>query len=108
MSSSPRTATVLSERIAAKTKTQQTFVKVPQNVVIFWIYYRLETRVYCAKKFFPARIPAGFYLIIYGYTDMKYLILASALLLTACAGPGGSYWGVTPANSDVCPSGKCQ
>ncbi|EAQ3014156.1 hypothetical protein E4Q46_20045 [Salmonella enterica] len=60
------------------------------------------------NKFFPARILAGFYLIIYGYTDMKYLILASALLLTACAGPGGSYWGVTPANSDVCPSGKCQ
>ncbi|EBX1769658.1 hypothetical protein DQ937_21390 [Salmonella enterica subsp. enterica serovar Poona] len=57
---------------------------------------------------FTSSYSAGFYLIIYGYTDMKYLIFASALLLTACADPGGSYWGVTPANSDVCPSSKCQ
>ncbi|EBB6018998.1 hypothetical protein MW932_001585 [Salmonella enterica] len=108
MSSRPRTATVLSGRIAAKTETQHTFVNGTQSVVIFWMYYPFVTRVYCAKQIFPARILAGFYLIIYEYTDMKYLILASALLLTACAGPSGSYWGVTPANSDVCPSGKCQ
>lgn len=22
------------------------------------------------------------------------------------AGPAGSYWGITPANSDICPSGQ--
>ncbi|EBI1833476.1 hypothetical protein NAK51_004482 [Salmonella enterica] len=98
----------MSGRIAAKTETQHTFVNGAQNVVIFWIYYPLETRVYYAKKIFSSPDSGWLLPFIYGYTDMKYIILASALLLTACAGPGGSYWGVTPANADVCPSGKCQ
>ncbi|EAA1979833.1 hypothetical protein R1087_004108 [Salmonella enterica] len=54
ISSRPRTATVLSGRIAAKTETQHTFVNGTQSVVIFWIYYPFETRVYCAKQIFSS------------------------------------------------------
>ncbi|EAA7555990.1 hypothetical protein FZH48_12015 [Salmonella enterica] len=39
-------------------------------------------------------------------TIVKYILLASTLLLSACAGPGGSAWGIVPANSDICPSGR--
>ncbi|EBX0727062.1 hypothetical protein DQY79_07100 [Salmonella enterica subsp. enterica serovar Virchow] len=37
---------------------------------------------------------------------VKYIVLVSVLLLSSCAGPGDSSWGITPANSDICPSGK--
>ncbi|MGV3169813.1 hypothetical protein ACEE45_05730 [Proteus vulgaris] len=36
---------------------------------------------------------------------MKYWILALVFLLSGCAGPSGSVWGVVPANSDICPRG---
>lgn len=37
---------------------------------------------------------------------VKYIILTTVLLLSACSGPGGSVWGITPANSDICPRGQ--
>ncbi|EAM2984544.1 hypothetical protein AH448_04425 [Salmonella enterica subsp. diarizonae] len=49
LTSHPRTTNVLSEHIEAKTETRHTFVNGSQIVVFFWIYYRHETRVYCAK-----------------------------------------------------------
>ncbi|HFZ9112778.1 TPA: hypothetical protein ACIPVM_004537 [Salmonella enterica subsp. diarizonae serovar 50:k:z35] len=44
----------MSGHIAVKTETQHTFVNGTQSVVIFWIYYPFETRVYCAKQIFSS------------------------------------------------------
>ncbi|ECQ8982892.1 hypothetical protein ACDT65_004815 [Salmonella enterica subsp. enterica] len=69
----------MSGRIAAKTETQHTFVNGAQNVVIFWIYYPLETRVYYAKKIFfqPGFwLAFTFHLWVYGH-EIYYFSFSS-------------------------------
>ncbi|ELV9469735.1 hypothetical protein QNB54_004202 [Salmonella enterica] len=69
----------MSGRIAAKTETQHTFVNGTQIVVIFWIYYPLETRVYYAKQFFSSPYSGWllpYHLWVYGH-EIYYFSFSS-------------------------------